>query len=36
MDYGVVGKENLFTKNRPVLDENGMLKEIKSWDGKYK
>ena len=25
MNYGVVGEENTFTKNRPQLDENGNL-----------
>ena len=36
MNYGVVGEENTFTKNRPELDENGNLKEVKEWDGVYR
>ena len=36
MNYGVVGKENTFTKNRPKLDENGNLKEVEEWDGIYR
>ena len=36
MNYGVVGKENTFAKNRPQLDENGNLKEVKEWDGIYR
>ncbi len=36
MDYGVVGSENLFTKNRPELDDKGNLKPTKIWDGKYR
>ena len=36
MNYGVVGEENTFTKNRPQLDENGKLKEVKEWDGIYR
>ena len=36
MNYGVVGKENTFTKNRPELDENGNLKEVEEWDGIYR
>ena len=36
MNYGVVGEENTFTKNRPQLDENGNLLEVKEWDGVYR
>ena len=36
MNYGVVGEENTFAKNRPQLDENGNLKEVKEWDGIYR
>lgn len=36
MNYGVVGKENIVSKNRPQLDENGNLKPIEEWDGKYR
>ena len=36
MNYGVVGKENTFTKNRPQLDKEGNLMEINEWDGKYR
>ena len=36
MNYGVVGEENTFTKNRPQLDENGNLLEVKEWDGIYR
>ena len=32
----VVGEENTFTKNRPQLDENGNLLEVKEWDGVYR
>jgi len=36
MDYGVVGKENTFSKNRPALDENGKLQDVQEWVGKYR
>ena len=36
MDYGVVGQENIFSKNRPKLDSEGKLKEIDKWDGVYR
>ncbi len=36
MNYGVVGEENTFTKNRPQLDEKGNLLEVKKWDGVYR
>ncbi|MDA1239080.1 MAG: flavin reductase family protein, partial [Proteobacteria bacterium] len=36
MDYGVVGKENTFSKNRPALDQNGKLQDVQEWDGKYR
>ena len=36
MNYGIVGEENTFTKNRPELDDKGNLKEVKEWDGVYR
>ena len=36
MNYGVVGEENTFAKNRPQLDEKGNLLEVKEWDGVYR
>ena len=36
MNYGVVGEENTFTKNRPQLDKNGNLLEVNEWDGVYR
>ena len=36
MDYGVVGSENTFTKNRPNLGKDGKLEPVKEWDGIYR
>jgi hypothetical protein len=36
MNYGVVGSENTFSKNRPTLDKDGNLEKVKDWDGKYR
>ena len=36
MNYGVMGKENTFSKNRPALDKEGNLEKVKEWDGKYR
>ena len=36
MDYGVVGSENTFTKNRPKLGKDGKLEAVKEWDGIYR
>ncbi len=36
MDYGVVGKENIFSKNRPKLGKDGKLESVKKWDGVYR
>ena len=36
MDYGVVGKENIFSKNRPKLNKEGQLESVKEWDGIYR
>ena len=36
MDYGVVGLENTFSKNRPQLGEDGKLQSVKEWDGVYR
>mgnify|MGYP003326285627 CR=1 FL=1 len=36
MDYGVVGSENTFTKNRPKLGKDGKLQPIEEWDGVYR
>ena len=36
MDYGVVGSENIFSKNRPKLDKEGNLLPVEEWDGIYK
>ena len=36
MDYGVVGSENTFTKNRPKLGKDGKLEPVKEWDGIYR
>ena len=36
MDYGVVGSENTFTKNRPKLDKDGKLEPVEEWDGIYR
>ena len=36
MDYGVVGSENTFSKNRPKLGKNGKLQPVDEWDGVYR
>ena len=36
MDYGVVGSENTFTKNRPKLGKDGKLQPVEEWDGVYR
>jgi flavin reductase (DIM6/NTAB) family NADH-FMN oxidoreductase RutF len=36
MDYGVVGKENIFSKNRPKLNKDGTLEQVNKWDGVYR
>jgi flavin reductase (DIM6/NTAB) family NADH-FMN oxidoreductase RutF len=36
MDYGVVGEENIFSKNRPKLGKDGKLESVKKWDGVYR
>ena len=36
MDYGVVGEEKIFTKNRPKLGKDGKLESVKKWDGVYR
>jgi len=36
MDYGVVGTENTFSKNRPKLDKYGKLQPVEEWDGVYR
>ena len=36
MDYGVVGTENTFTKNRPKLGKDGKLQPVEEWDGVYR
>ena len=36
MDYGVVGSENTFTKNRPRLGKDGKLQPVEEWDGIYR
>ena len=36
MDYGVVGKENIFSKNRPKLNKEGQLESVEEWDGIYR
>ena len=36
MDYGVVGSENTFSKNRPKLGKDGKLEAVKEWDGIYR
>ena len=35
MNYGVVGSENTFSKNRPKLDKDGKLQQVEEWDGTY-
>ena len=36
MDYGVINKENIFSKNRPKIDNNGKVEEEEEWDGIYR
>ena len=36
MDYGIINSENIFSKNRPELDEEGKVKDTLEWDGLYK
>ena len=36
MDYGVVGSENTFTRNRPRLGKDGKLQPVEEWDGVYR
>ena len=36
MNYGVVGSENTFTKNRPKLGLDGKLQPVEEWDGIYR
>ena len=36
MDYGVINSENIFSKNRPELDDEGKVKASLEWDGLYK
>ena len=36
MDYGVVGSENTFSKNRPKLGKDGKLEAVEEWDGIYR
>lgn len=36
MDYGVVGSENTFSKNRPKLGKDGKLQPVAEWDGIYR
>ncbi|MDB3916826.1 flavin reductase family protein, partial [Alphaproteobacteria bacterium] len=36
MDYGVVGSENTFSKNRPKLNKDGKLEPVDEWDGIYR
>ncbi len=36
MDYGVVGSENTFSKNRPKLGKDGKLEPVEEWDGIYR
>ena len=36
MDYGVINADNIFSKNRPELDNEGKLKTTLHWDGLYK
>ncbi len=36
MNYGVVGSENTFSKNRPKLGEDGKLQPVEEWDGVYR
>ena len=36
MDYGVINADNIFSKNRPELDNDGKLKTTLHWDGVYK
>jgi flavin reductase (DIM6/NTAB) family NADH-FMN oxidoreductase RutF len=36
MDYGIVGSENTFSKNRPKLGKDGKLQTVEEWDGVYR
>ncbi|PPR76147.1 MAG: hypothetical protein CFH01_01972 [Alphaproteobacteria bacterium MarineAlpha2_Bin1] len=36
MDYGVIGKNNIFSKNRPKVNKQGDLKAVDDWDGIYR
>ena len=36
MDYGVVGEENIFSKNRPKINSDGKLEQVDRWDGAYR
>ena len=36
MDYGVINADNIFSKNRPELDNKGKLTTTLNWDGLYK
>ena len=36
MDYGVVGQENIFSKNRPKVNSEGQLEQVDKWDGVYR
>ena len=36
MDYGVVGEENIFSKNRPKINSEGKLEQVDNWDGVYR
>ncbi len=36
MDYGVVGEENIFSKNRPKINSEGQLEQVDNWDGVYR
>ena len=36
MDYGVVGEENIFSKNRPKINSEGKLEKVDNWDGVYR
>ncbi len=36
MDYGVIGEKNIFSKNRPKVNQHGNLKDVDDWDGIYR
>ena len=36
MDYGVIGEENIFSKNRPKVNSEGKLEQVDNWDGVYR